>query len=607
MDPPRRRRGPDGSICADWATSLGCRPSGPRLLIGPGRFGWPRQPILTPGGPRQRLLFGRSGPIGPQRITDPENPSRISHRGPRRRDRRHDPRHRQTANTSATWTGSQTMSRTSAYDLVVIGAGAAGLWLQSRQPVPPPSGCPAGPRSRNVPSGRGTRPRWVRAPSGSAHGLLDRREKVGAKILMSGGTRCNLTHCEVLPADYRGGNRNRIARVLRAHPASGISARLHRRTRRSDQAGARRKDLSGRRPQPRSATHSLRRSTEPPYRPARASLVRARADFRHRGRRPAAPRPSPTTAVARPWTAGRPRVPRWRILIRDDADRPLAPIETARVLVATGGCSFPQVGQRRLGLRHSARARAHRGRAAPCAFTAPSRQWFPRRAERYRHARAVELRVDGKPSTAEDPLLWTHTGVSGPAALDLSGSWARAHHERPQAEIRSSPASFPRKQWSRRKRGGSPGRSTIRHARSGRTSPRSPIASPRRWCTAGADPVQPLAQTARALRRAVIAHMVRFPLLVEGSSGFRKAEVTSGGVPLEEVDQGLESRILPGVHLAGEVLMSTAGSVDSTSSGLGLRAPWRRRQQWRGCFRQTGRRTRVGPTGRGLEQRFSAR
>jgi predicted flavoprotein YhiN len=67
----------------------------------------------------------------------------------------------------------------------------------------------------------------------------------------------------------------------------------------------------------------------------------------------------------------------------------------------------------------------------------------------------------------------------------------------------------------------------------------------------------------------VIDHLVRFPLPVEGVLGFSKAEVTSGGIPLEEVDQGLESRILPGVHFAGEVL-----HVDGRLGGFNFQWAW---------------------------------
>src|SRR5499425_3147970 len=46
--------------------------------------------------------------------------------------------------------------------------------------------------------------------------LLNAHPRVGLKILMSGGTRCNVTHREVSERDFHGGSRPFVARVLRA-------------------------------------------------------------------------------------------------------------------------------------------------------------------------------------------------------------------------------------------------------------------------------------------------------------------------------------------------------------------------------------------------------
>src|SRR5712691_8290085 len=54
------------------------------------------------------------------------------------------------------------------------------------------------------------------AESGARVTLLNAHPKIGLKILMSGGTRCNVTHREVSAADFHGGSRNVIARILRA-------------------------------------------------------------------------------------------------------------------------------------------------------------------------------------------------------------------------------------------------------------------------------------------------------------------------------------------------------------------------------------------------------
>jgi predicted flavoprotein YhiN len=476
------------------------------------------------------------------------------------------------------------MSRTRAYDLVVIGAGAAGLWAAIQAARAASERVTGRAARRDVPPGAELDPD---AGPGACHlrvALLDRREKVAAKILMSGGTRCNLTHCEVFPADYRGGNRNRIARVLRAHPASE-SLRVF-----TEELGVAIKQEPGGKIFPaddkattvrdallaaidRAAVPLLRGRRWCGLEPISATVAGAAAAATvATSAATTANTSANTTAVptALDEPAG-PRVPRWRILIRDDADRPLAPIETARVLVATGGCSFPESGSDGSGyailreLGHTV--------VEPLPALTPLRLGSGFHAELSGIATPVrlELRVDGKlECTAEGPLLWTHSGVSGPAALDLSGPWARAHHERPEAEIRVFANFLPEETTESAEAGWLAGA-----AHNPARTIRAHLSSlPHRLSealvrTAGADPVQPLAQTARALRRAVIAHLVRFPLPVEGVLGFHKAEVTSGGVPLEEVDQGLESRILPGVHFAGEVL-----NVDGRLGGFNFQWAW---------------------------------
>src|SRR5512144_3191797 len=54
------------------------------------------------------------------------------------------------------------------------------------------------------------------AEAGARVTLLNAHPKIGLKILMSGGTRCNVTHREVTAADFHGGSRHVVARILRA-------------------------------------------------------------------------------------------------------------------------------------------------------------------------------------------------------------------------------------------------------------------------------------------------------------------------------------------------------------------------------------------------------
>src|SRR5712692_10465438 len=57
------------------------------------------------------------------------------------------------------------------------------------------------------------------AKAGARVTLLNAHPRVGLKILMSCGTRCNVTHGTVSERDFHGGSPNVVLRVLRAFPA----------------------------------------------------------------------------------------------------------------------------------------------------------------------------------------------------------------------------------------------------------------------------------------------------------------------------------------------------------------------------------------------------
>ncbi len=64
-----------------------------------------------------------------------------------------------------------------------------------------------------------------------------------------------------------------------------------------------------------------------------------------------------------------------------------------------------------------------------------------------------------------------------------------------------------------------------------------------------------LSYLSREARARVVETLTAFPLPATGTEGYRTAEVTGGGVALEEVDPGSgRSRLVPGLFLAGEIL-----------------------------------------------------
>jgi predicted Rossmann fold flavoprotein len=72
---------------------------------------------------------------------------------------------------------------------------------------------------------------------------------------------------------------------------------------------------------------------------------------------------------------------------------------------------------------------------------------------------------------------------------------------------------------------------------------------------AGVPPGRRAAELSKIERGALVAQLKRCEIRVTGSRGFDKAEVTAGGVALDEVDsRTMESKLVPNLFLAGEIL-----------------------------------------------------
>jgi predicted flavoprotein YhiN len=64
-----------------------------------------------------------------------------------------------------------------------------------------------------------------------------------------------------------------------------------------------------------------------------------------------------------------------------------------------------------------------------------------------------------------------------------------------------------------------------------------------------------MAQVARRDRERLLSALARFRFPIERDRGWNFAEVTAGGVPLEEVNyRTMESKLVPGLYVIGELL-----------------------------------------------------
>jgi len=241
-------------------------------------------------------------------------------------------------------------------------------------------------------------------------------------------------------------------------------------------------------------------------------------------------------------------------------------IDARRVILATGGLSFPRTGSDGTGYA-LAGALGH-------TIVPPVPALTPLAGEDTLCAKVQGLTLDAElvlrsgarvAERVRGSLLIAHFGFSGPAALDLSRSWLRA-----EGETRAVTASFAPDETEE-----SVTRAWL--AADARATSRRFLT---RWlperlaevlcAEAGVDPGALASQVDRARRTALVRSVVQRPLVVTGTLGYEKAECTAGGVPLSEVDPStLESRLAPGLYLCGEIL-----DVDGRLGGFNFQWAW---------------------------------
>jgi predicted Rossmann fold flavoprotein len=198
------------------------------------------------------------------------------------------------------------------------------------------------------------------------------------------------------------------------------------------------------------------------------------------------------------------------------------------------------------------------------------------------HLATLRLLVGGTCVVAlTGSLLWTHVGVSGPVALDLSRHWHRAvletDCETPAASggVRRVGVSVSVCPWETHESLDAwlltQERDRSRSHVATVLSSRLPAAVADLWVErAGIAADTPMAHLARSDRRRLVSSLLDTPLEVRGSRGYNYAEVTAGGVPLDEVDsRSMESRACPGLFLVGEIL-----DVDGRLGGFNFQWAW---------------------------------
>jgi predicted Rossmann fold flavoprotein len=226
-------------------------------------------------------------------------------------------------------------------------------------------------------------------------------------------------------------------------------------------------------------------------------------------------------------------------------------LDAGAVVLATGGLSVPQTGSDGRGLA-LVRALGHTVHATYPALT-PLTCEPPRHAALAGVSLEVELSapVERARFVTRGGFLFTHRGYSGPSVLNVShlAVLSRLRGEAPQ-RIEVSWTDLDRKGWEAlfRESPGSTAGSLLRRRLPDRLADTLLTES-------AVDGGRPLSQLRRDERLRLLDVLTTYSLPWTGDEGYKKAEVTGGGVALAEVDpRTLESRLHPGLYLCGEIL-----------------------------------------------------
>jgi predicted Rossmann fold flavoprotein len=437
-------------------------------------------------------------------------------------------------------------------DVLVVGAGAAGLL--------------AALAARGALQADGTA---QAPPPGSPDVvLLNNEARLGLKLLVSGGGRCNVTNAEVDEHDYVSDAPHLVRRLLKGFPAASTRALFE-----SRGCPLYAEPLGKLFPRSDDARQVLRVLLDAVV----AAEIPLLAPVEATGLIP----PAEDDA---PWTVG----------VRDGE-----PWRADRVVLATGGKSLPKTGSRGFGLE--ALARLGHEVAAPLPALTPL-VFGPDSPLRglaglttpavltLAPASATPDQLAGKKlkplARAAGSLLVTHQGATGPAPFDVSGPAGRARKDGPAATLYGD---F----WSLHQPDGpwapflgldkAPGAS-LRPRQAPRPPSRAefdaqvaPLLADRGrplgqalaarlpkslvgglLAAEGLEPTQPIKRLEPRDRGALWRALTQADLRYEGCAGYAKAEVTVGGVLLGELSpKTLESRRHPRLFCCGEVVNVT--------------------------------------------------
>ncbi len=224
----------------------------------------------------------------------------------------------------------------------------------------------------------------------------------------------------------------------------------------------------------------------------------------------------------------------------------LGAVQAKAVVIATGGLSIPKIGASDYGYRIARQFGLNliEPRPALVPLTFDGADWAPYSALSGLSL-PVQIETGGKKSKTSfsEDLLFTHRGLSGPAVLQISSFWK----DNTPIRLNLAPATNVADHLTQAK-------STSKKRIVNELSALVPARLAEAWVAQDAALQRPINEATDKALASLAERLTRWDITPTGTEGYKRAEVTAGGVDTRELSsQTMESR-QPGLYFIGEVV-----------------------------------------------------
>jgi predicted Rossmann fold flavoprotein len=374
--------------------------------------------------------------------------------------------------------------------------------------------------------------------------IFEGAKKPGAKILVSGGGRCNVTNERVTLEDFWGGPRTIIKNVLRSFDEKqtlqwfeelGVALKLEPTSKYFPVSDSARTVLQA-------LFAELERLNVPLHKAHRVANIERNAEG-------------------------------FIITFQDDS---IEPVRARRIIMATGGLALPKSGSDGAGLHWMRKLGLEIIPTTPALVPlllqeGESKSWTNQFSDLSGVTLSLTLRL--KSATGKvlfeqrESTLFTHWGISGPGPMNLSRHWLRTRLENEGEQVTVSGAfdDLPTQQqadkWLLEQ-------ILLQPKKSWKNILVEKI--PARLSETIGNQFKSPAECSKKERQHLAHELSNFPLAVQKDRGYTFAETTAGGVDLREIAwKTMEARKVDGLHLCGEIL-----DVDGRIGGFNFQWAW---------------------------------